>query len=247
MPSDVPTSTPIIAVPSVNTAPMTRRMKDLYQEVASKPDLELVEVISVSGQRLTCRKYGTSATIPNVIMVGWSGSVAPLAGDSVWIMTPQPGSQPFSIGTADPKVPACKVYLNSTGFAADNVFTIIGWGSPGSTEEYDTHGHHDFSTNNSRITIVRPGLYSLQGTVTFQAASGGTRAAYLQINGTNLKTVFENFPSGFFDNTVEVNMHVVLTAGSYVELGYYQNFGSVITLTAGIGKNYLSAVRLAGS
>jgi hypothetical protein len=245
MSSDVPSSFPILDVPSVNTAPVTQRMQDLYRRVAAKPDLELVEVTAQTPPTITVRKIGTTTLIPNVIPVGHSGSQLPYTGDFVWIITPQVGSQPIALGVPAPTTPSCKVYAINNLLAANAAFTNLTMDSTNWTEEYDVGPLHDYTTNNSRITAIRPGIYSIQAAVTFQGNGIGTRGVYVNINGVTIKMVWNNTPNGIFDQTVEVNVHKELINGTYVEFGYYQNVGGVIGITAGIGNTYLSVVKMA--
>lgn len=245
MSSDVPSSFPILDVPAVNTAPVTQRMQDLYKRVAAKPDLELVEVTAQTPPTITVRKIGTTTTIPNVVPVGHSGSQLPYIGDFVWIMTPQPGSQPIALGVPAPSTPSCKAYLVNNILAANAAFTVLSMDSANWTEEYDVGPMHSLVTNPSRITAIRPGIYNIQASVTFQGNAIGARGVFVNIDGGTVKLIWNNTPNGVFDQTVEVNLQWELVNGTIVEMGYYQNVGGVIGITAGAGNTYLSVVRLA--
>jgi len=223
---------------------VTRRITDLYREVAGKPDLELVEVTAVTGGKLTCRKIGTSTTFPNVVPVGW-GSMMPAVGEFVWIMTPQPGSQPFAIGAPLSKTPAAKSFLVNAGLCVNNAVTIINWDNSGNfVEEYDTANIHNPASNSSRFTVPG-GIYAIDGAVTFQANALGIRGVSLYVNGNIIKTVWENTPGGVFDTTVGITLHLLCGAGTYIELAYFQNVGGVIGMTLGQGNTYLSVIKQA--
>jgi hypothetical protein len=241
--SNVSSSNPIVDI-QINTDPVTRRMQDMYRRVATKPDVELVEVTALVGSTITCRKIGTTTTIPGVIPVGW-GSMMPPVGAFVWIMTTQPGAQPFAIGMPAPKTPACKVFLVNAGLCANNAITIINWDNSGNyVEEYDTVGMHDPASNSSRLTVPG-GIYSISGAVTFQANNIGIRGVFIYVNGNIMKTMWDNAPGGIFDCTVEIDLHLLCGVGTYIELAYFQNVGGVIGMTLGQGNTYLSVVKMA--
>src|SRR4051812_43524110 len=204
--SNVSPVNPIVDI-QINTDPVTRRIQDMYRRVATKPDLELVQVTAIVGSTLTCQKIGTTTTIPGVIPVGWE-SMMPPVGAFVWIMTTQPGAQPFAIGTPAPKTPAAKCFLVNAGFAANNAVTIINWDNSGNfVEEYDTANIHNPASNSSRFTVPG-GIYDISGAVTFQANSLGVRGVFIYVNGSIMKSMWENTPGGVFDATVEINLHL---------------------------------------
>jgi hypothetical protein len=241
--ANVSSTNPIVDI-QINTDPVTRRMQDMYRRVATKPDLELVEVTALVGSTLTCRKIGTTTTIPGVIPVGWE-SMMPPVGAFVWIMTTQPGAQPFAIGMPAPKTPAAKSFLNVAGLAVNNAVTIINWDNSGNyVEEYDTANIHNPASNSSRFTVPG-GIYDISGAVTFQANSLGIRGVFIYANGTIVKSMWENGPGGVFDCTVEIQLHLLCGIGTYIELGYFQNVGGVIGMTNGQGNTYLSVVKMA--
>lgn len=245
MSSDISTSNPILTVPSVNTAPVTRRMQDLYRRIAAKPDIELVEVTAVASGVITCRKIGTTTTIPGVLPMAWAGTMLPMVGEFVWIMIPQPGSQPMAIGTFSANNPRTKVYQSAAFNVVNNTFTIFTMDSTNWTEEYDQMQNHDFVTNNSRIPIVRDGIYAIEAAVTFAANGTGSRGCYVALNGVTLQTKLSNASNAIFGDTVNVSLHKECVVGNYVEFGFYQNSGGALGCVTGIGNTFLSVIRIA--
>jgi hypothetical protein len=243
MSSDVPSSFPIVNTP-VNTAPVTRRVQDMYRRIAQKPDLELVEITGVIAGLLTCRKIGTTTTIPGVVPIGWTPTMTPAVGEFVWIMTPSPGANPIALGTPVPNNPRTKVYQSGAFNLLNNAFTIFNMDATNWTEEYDQVNGHDFVTNNSRIPIARDGIYAIEAAVSFGANAAGIRGCYVVLNGVTIQTKLTNTSNGVFGDTVNVSLHKECVAGNYIEFGYYQNSGGLLACITGIGNTFLSVVRI---
>jgi hypothetical protein len=73
----------------------------------------------------------------------------------------------------------------------------------------------------------------------------GVRGVFIYVNGSIMKSMWENTPGGVFDATVEINLHLLCGAGTYIELAYFQNVGGVIGITLGQGNTYMSVVKMA--
>lgn len=97
-------------------------------------------------------------------------------------------------------------------------------------ETYDTDGMHDPATNNSRITIVTPGLYDLKGMLFWNTNATGMRGAQIRLNGTGA-LVYDFRPT---TTTVvqETVIETYLNAGDYIELCAYQNSGANLNTSA---------------
>lgn len=243
-PNYAPTAYPI-GLPNVDTLGITQRIKAIANLAASKPSMELAEVTAVSiGSSITVKKIGTTVTIPNVKLVGWTGSSYPVVGEFVWLVTLVPGAQPFTIGTPAPEQSRCKVYLSTDILAITNAFpgTVLAMDGTNWTEEYEKIATHDFVTNNSRITVTRSGIYRVEGCITY-AAGGGIRATIVTVNGAAVKLKIDNTPSALFTCTVDVSLPLELAVNDYVELLYVQNTGGNLGLVSGRGNTYLSVVR----
>lgn len=116
------------------------------------------------------------------------------------------------------------------------------------TEDYDTDGFHDNSTNNSRITIPsgKGGYYQISGKIAFAANSSGIRVAGIYKNGSLVGGFTTPSISGSSINypfLVTMNLAV----GDYVELYVYQDSGGALNLFSGYTPpeySYLQAVYL---
>ena len=241
--SNVAPSNPIVDI-QINTDPITRRLQDLYRRIALKPDFELVEVTALVSGTLTCRKIGTTTVIPGVVPVAWSGDLLPTVGEFVWVVTPQPGAQPFAIGSPTANNPRTKVYQSTNFNLLNNVFTIFNMDTTNWSEEYDQMSGHDFVTNNSRITIARDGLYLLQASINFAANGAGIRGCTIYLNGVALAPKLTLGANAVFGDIVTVNTPKECIAGNYIEFGYYQNSGGLLGCVSGINATFLSVVRI---
>lgn len=94
----------------------------------------------------------------------------------------------------------------------------------------ETANMHNPTTNNSRITILRDGNYSLYGSVDFASAFSASRVlAWLQVNGTDLFNRSGRFEVSFPTTQGAIQTFIPnykLEAGDYVELRTGQNSGS---------------------
>jgi hypothetical protein len=110
--------------------------------------------------------------------------------------------------------------------------TRVAWNA---TDDFDTDGFHDPSTNNSRMTVPagKDGKYLLTATVLWDSNATGARHAWFFKNGSGL--------GGFVRNAATaqilaqgLSMIANLVAGDYVEVNVFQDSGSNRTLTASI-------------
>lgn len=118
----------------------------------------------------------------------------------------------------------------STGLSIPNAAaTIVAWDA----ENFDTHGLHDNSTNNSRITIPTGGggLWAAGFTVSFDVAATGTiRSGVIIRNGANTPflTLAEMPPVAY----AAINGSGIyrLNAGDYIECRVYQDSGAALNV-----------------
>jgi len=110
------------------------------------------------------------------------------------------------------------------------------------SEDFDTDGFHDLSTNNSRMTIPAGlgGKYLCRGGVVHNQTNAGARYVALRKNGTVVTSI-----SAKADQLVHHSIEVVevlnLAAGDYVEVYAYQDSGGNNDLLSG---SSLSIMRL---
>lgn len=238
---------PIVQHP-IDVSGVTQRIKDVYMLARGKPDVELVQVINVVGtppSSLTVQKIGTSIAITGVVLVGWAGAQYPTIGEYIWIFTPFPGATPCALGMPAPVQPRCRVH-SSGGSLANNGFpgNAIGFDS-GWAEDYKELVSHSAVTNNSRLTIQRGGIYTIDASISWAANGNGLRATSLAFNGAIFKTEIERQADAIFGNTVSIHLDMELNANDYVELYYVQNSGAALGITAGTAFTYLSIVKIA--
>lgn len=100
------------------------------------------------------------------------------------------------------------------------------------TEDVDTHGFHDNSTNPSRVTPTVAGYYRITGSVWAQSASGASVEAVIRKNGTVIPASGRDLPGAA--NTRCALATVIQTANGtsdYFEV--YGNFASAASTVVG--------------
>jgi hypothetical protein len=114
------------------------------------------------------------------------------------------------------------------------------------TENIDTDGFHDNSTNNTRITIPtgKAGKYLLTAFVVWPSNATGYRSMRFTKNGS---TALQEASIGTVaqEQLQSINNVFALAEGDYVEVGLYQNSGSTLnpgaTINVGFSAVYLGA------
>lgn len=239
---------PIVGHP-VDVSGITQSIKNIYTLARGKPDFELVQVASVQGtppSSLTITKIGTTTQIAGVQLVGWAGSFFPIAGDYIWVFVPFPGSTPCAFGMANPQTPRIRLNLNTT-FATPS--TVL----PGQAFAFNTAWSvnlksgitHDFVTNNTRLTLTRGGVYTIDAGVNFAANGAGVRGIAIAFNGTVFKQEIERQPDAIFGNQLSIHLDMELNAGDWIELYYQQSSGGGLNAIAGLCTCYISVCKLA--
>lgn len=115
---------------------------------------------------------------------------------------------------------------------------------PYTSEMYDVGGMHDNLVNNSRITIVVPGVYYFLAQTEFEPNTNGTRSIRFLKDGGSTSFVARGFafPSGSSDLFLQVAAMMKLIIGDYVEVEVTNDSG----IDLGTVDNFFSAVRVAG-
>ena len=111
------------------------------------------------------------------------------------------------------------------------------------SENYDTDGFHDNSTNNSRITIPsgKAGYYAIRAVITLnESSTTGFRQMTLYKNGTDIAYAnFGNYGTSTGYPTYELNWTANLAVGDYLTVSMYQNSGGLLYIYGnGYGKGY---------
>jgi len=142
-----------------------------------------------------------------------------------------------TFGTDHPqsiRVPAVRAYHD----ANQNIGTGAWQPLALNQERYDTDTMHDLAVNNSRLYANTPGIYTITGTILFDANAAGWRGAVIELNGTGVFIASQATLSlGAVDATaVTVATQYELAEGDYVELNAYQDTG--VGLNALVLANY---------
>lgn len=105
------------------------------------------------------------------------------------------------------------------------------------TEDIDTHGFHDTSTNNSRITPNVAGIYYIQGTVFYVANTSKTIVSANIFKNAGVQAPRgRHLPVAATNGGVSVVTSMLLTANGttdYFELAANQTSGGAILTSAG--------------
>ncbi|MEV6833469.1 hypothetical protein AB0N17_02890 [Streptomyces sp. NPDC051133] len=116
------------------------------------------------------------------------------------------------------------------------------------TEQFDTYGGHDNTTNNSRYTAQVAGYYAVCGVVCFATNSTGVRAARIHVNGAVVQGTSQMFPT-LPSNTSGVATPLrtlYLNVGDYVEVAGWNNSGLASPgLATGVAPDLSSALYVA--
>lgn len=95
------------------------------------------------------------------------------------------------------------------------------------SESYDLNGMHSTSSNTSRLTAQRAGVYSIFGSIRFATSSSGTlRGVRIVVNGSVIIALDLRPPNGAA-STVNITIASCykLAVNDYVELQVYQDTG----------------------
>jgi hypothetical protein len=103
---------------------------------------------------------------------------------------------------------------------------------PLDSERFDTDGIHSTTTNTSRMTAQRSGVYQINGNIEFDSNSTGVRAVGIRLNGSTFIAVVLMTAVNGFNHPLSVSCHYSMLAGDYVELMAYQNSGGNLNVNA---------------
>jgi hypothetical protein len=118
-------------------------------------------------------------------------------------------------------IPATHVFHSTSQTLGNNATVVLAFDS----EEFDTAGLHDPTTNNSRLTAPISGIYAITANIGFTGNNTGERIVRLRKNGTTT-IQFDT------ENAVQGDTHfmglsdlVQLSAGEYLEVTATQSSG----------------------
>ena len=138
----------------------------------------------------------------------------------------------------------CSLTANTGTSVSNNTTTLINW----NTEEFDTNGYHDNSTNNTRITIPagKAGKYLISGFILFSNNTSGYRRLVVKKNGSDIRELGANTPSTNSFAAITCSLIVDCAVNDYIEWAAYQTSGSTLTVELG-GANSVFQASLIGA
>lgn len=127
---------------------------------------------------------------------------------------------------------SARVYHSANQSITNATYTALAFNS----ERWDTHAFHSTSTNTSRLTVPRSGLYAVAGTAEFASGGGNIRALTIRKNGSIFGTLQQTSPLGGGQvTTIHVTDLVSLDATDYLEMMVYQDSGGALNVNASTG------------
>lgn len=99
-------------------------------------------------------------------------------------------------------------------------------------EQYDIGGLHDTATNNSRLTAVNAGHYSIGGTLRYALNATGQRMIGIRLNGTTVIAYHWVDATAVIQTMLSITTDYELAANDYVELITHQNSGAALNVEA---------------
>jgi hypothetical protein len=134
----------------------------------------------------------------------------------------------------------CRVYNTANISIPDATLTVLTF----DTERYDNGGLHSTSSNTSRLTAARSGVYLIIANFEYAitGTAGAERAGLLKLNGTTYiaKGGQEGVASSFtYNNDANVTLCTLyhLTATDYVEVYAYQDSGGACDVVASANRS----------
>jgi hypothetical protein len=203
-------------------ANQTVALTDTYSQSAANAKFINNTLTTTTGDII----YASAANTPARLGIGSTDQVLKVSGG-----VPAWGAPTF-VG--------CDLRKTSNQTVATATVTKISFDS----ENFDTNGFHDNSTNNTRITIPTGygGKYLFNFIMSFENNSVGFRSIIFYVNGNEGENISRLANSG----TILVapsSLLLNLSAGDYVEFAAYQNSGSTISINAGTASQNLASTR----
>lgn len=153
-------------------------------------------------------------------------SVCPIPGAAVWLATD--GMDLFAIGTIMPTGPVfCTIARTTDGTLSTGTWYDMSFASNSRTDPYGMWS----SGAPDRITCIVPGIYQIEGQVTFDTDSNGGRDIRLAVNG-GTKAQDMRPPRPGVATAVTVSTIWKLAAGDYIQLGARQSSGANLSILA---------------
>lgn len=141
--------------------------------------------------------------------------------------------------------PGCRVYRSTNQSISNATGTAISFNQ----ERYDPDNMHDNSTNPSRVTISKAGVYQVTGNIRTAANTTGARDLWLQVNSSTI-IGFNALTASATDSglsTMQVAATWKFAAGDYVELVLWQNSGGSLNVEPWSGYSPELSVQYVGA
>lgn len=123
----------------------------------------------------------------------------------------------------DINLATCILETTGTWTISTATTTTLGFGA--GTEILDELDMHDETTNNSRITIPKDGVYLVSASGRWEDSTDGSgRIIYISINGSTVNSIASNFDTSG-RNAGSNNLILSLEEGDYVQMAVYQASG----------------------
>lgn len=188
---------------------------------------EIDNNLSVDGNAYIKGKLTVDGPIdPTYIVIGTASEENASLGDVI-----ASGNVKIEGQIVAPNNPSARAYTNNDQTIPSDSWTTISFES----ENFDSAGMHDTSTNNSRITIPADseGKYLIIASCRFSAIEAGKKGCRIQLNGTTVLAMASDTAM-----TLEE-----LQAGDFIEMQAMQKSQSSQIIDKGREATYLSATK----
>ena len=122
----------------------------------------------------------------------------------------------------------CRVYNDANESISNGNYIALTFNQ----ERYDNGGMHSTSSNTSRITAQKDGVYLITGHVTFATSGTNVREVYIRLDGSTNLAQQHATPAAASVCSLSVTTLFHLSATHYVELVVYQNTAGALDVTA---------------
>lgn len=149
------------------------------------------------------------------------------------------------LGFGQARMPSANAFRSGTQLINNATWTPIQWNA----ESWDTHGMHDNSTNPSRFTAQKAGLYLVTCNYTMNASSGGeARLVGLSKNGAIEHVAYRRSNTVAFLAVCQITAQIFLSRGDYVQGHAYQDSGGGLNIITSAVENpsYMVVTMIAG-
>lgn len=195
----------------------------------------------MSEQRCTCgaidfSECQCSLDDSDSIRIIGSGNLQPLTPEAILdpdddnLMTEEVDGLLVQLPAYITNPPRVSAYHNAAQSIPDDTGTVVSLNS----EYYDSDNMHDTTTDNSRLTVLTPGIYVATFVCAFAGNVTGDRSAHIRKNGHDFLGGSERkaLSSTSFECGLNVTVQEWLEEGEYLEGIVKQDSGGALNLNA---------------